>query len=164
MAGAVPTLASDGNWRVAFTPAVADISAPTVAELNAGTELAADWITPDGLNIAPSTEGRDTSTLGSTYTTMRAGRRSFENSITFYRADPPAADTAYDLLTFRAEGFLVVRRSQPNETAWTVGDDVEVYPVECGEAQLSTPAPNATQTVTVPFYVHQEPDTRATVA
>lgn len=164
MAGDVPTLASDGNWRVSWVTTIADISGPTVAELDAGTELAADFITPDGLNITPSTEGRDTSTLGSTFTTMRAGRRSFENSVTCLRAEDGSPDTAYDTLVFRATGYLVVRRTLPNADAYAAGQTVEVYPAECGEPQLSAPAPNATQTFTTPFYVTSEPDTRATVA
>lgn len=164
MAGAVPTLASDGNWRVSWVTTIADISAPTVAELNAGTELAEDFITPEGLSIEPETEGRDTSTLGSTFSTSRAGRRAFENSLTCYRAENPANDTAYDLLVFRASGYLVVRRNLASDTAYAASQEVEVYPVECGEPQLSAPAPNATQMFTVPFYVTSDPDTRATVA
>lgn len=163
----VPTLASDGNWRVSFVPAngIASKAAPTVAELDAGTELAKDWITPDGINIPPATAERPTSTVGSTFDTARVARRSFSGmSLTCYRAQPPQADTAYDLLTYGTDGFLVVRRTHPNETAYAAGQTVEVYPIECGEPALSPPAANTTQMFTTTLTLTDEPETRALVA
>jgi hypothetical protein len=162
---AVPTLASDGNWRVSWVTTIANIAAPTVAELNAGTELAQNWITPEGLNIPTGTAGRTTSTLGADTTTQRAARKNYDgSSVTCYRAEPPQADTAYDLLTYGTDGYLVVRRTLPNATAYASAQKVEVYPFECGEPSLSPPAENATQTFTTPFFLTSPANTRATIA
>lgn len=67
---------NDGKTRVAWVTSIADISAPTVAELNAGDDFT-ERITPDGLNIPAETANVDNSSLASTFTTNRVGRRGF---------------------------------------------------------------------------------------
>jgi len=153
-------LVSDGKIRVTWAPSVANINAPTVAELNAGLRL--DTVmTPDGLQISAKTADVDTSSLSSTFDTSRAGRRGFDVSVKFKRQD--AADTALSTLVFRAVGFLVVRRTVDAGTANTVGDKCEVYPGECKEGVRGYGA-NAVQTVETPIGVTSDPAVAAVVA
>jgi len=151
----------DGRVRVTSCTAIANIAAPTVAELNAGTALQG-YITPDGLDIAMDTGGVDTSNLGSTFTTMRAGRRKPAITATMHHDSP--TDTPYNLFVYRATGFLVVRRGVDATTAWTIGDKVEVYPYEAGEATQEKPEPDGTWDFTSPLFVTSDPNTRAVVA
>jgi len=151
----------DGRVRVSWLTACATTSAPTVTELNNGTALEG-FITPDGLNIGMETGGVNTSNLKSTFTTMRAGRKVPSISIKFHHDSP--TDTPYNLVPYRTNGFLAVRRGVDATTAWATGDKVEIYPVESGEAQQETPQPDGTWDFTSPMFVTSDPVTRAVVA
>src|SRR5690349_8861891 len=98
---AVSDVINDGKTKVAFATSIADISSPTVAEL----EAASDWterITPDGLAIPATTADVDNSSLASTFTTNRAGRRGFAPELTFKRGDNPTDDEPWTTLTYQA--------------------------------------------------------------
>ncbi|HWU21557.1 MAG TPA: hypothetical protein VN088_08530 [Nocardioides sp.] len=157
-------LTFDGNIKVAFVTTIADINAPTVAELTAGDELQDD-LTPDGLDTSGDTAAVDESSLGSTFSTEAAGRRSFTPSLTFKRYDSTgAATTPETTLDYRAKGYLVVRRSKLASAAFAAADKVDVYPVECGQPIPSTPAPNEVQKATVRMFMTGDPALAATVA
>lgn len=151
----------DGNIKVTFCTAIANINAPTTTELNAGASLET-LITPTGLQIKPSTAGVDTSSLASTFTTQGVGRRSFAITVEMKRQTP--TDTAFALFPYKASGYLVVRRSVTAITAWASGQPVEVYPVTVGEAELAPPAANEVQKFTSSMMVTTDPATRAAVA
>jgi hypothetical protein len=151
----------DGRVRVTWSAALGNVAAPTVAELNAGTALE-QFIQPDGLDVGMDTGGVDTSNLGSTFTTMRAGRKKPSVTIGFHHDGP--TDTPYNLLPYRTAGFIIIRRGVDRTTAWTVGDKVEVYPVETGEAVQVKPGPDSTWDFTSPMFVMADPNTRAVVA
>lgn len=151
----------DGRVRVSWLTACASVTAPTVAELTAGTAIEG-YITPDGLDIKPATGKRDTSNLGSTFSTGGAGRRSFSIAITAHHNSP--TDTAFNLLTYQATGFLAVRRGVAKDTAWTIGQKVEIYPVECCETGEVKPAPDGNWDFDVELVVTSDPSTRATVS
>lgn len=138
---------SDGKIRVAWLPAVANINAPTVAEINAGLRL--DTVmTPDGLTVTAATADVDTSSLSSTFDTKRAGRRGFTLGVKIKRQD--AADTALTTLVYRAVGFLYVRRTVDAGTAPTIADKCEIYPGECGQGTAAY-GPNTIQSLDVPI-------------
>ena len=155
-------LLSDGNIAVSWVPTISNKSAPTVAELNAGTKLEAEYLTPDGLDITPETGAVDTSSLGSTFNTSAAGRRGYETNLKAKRKT--TGDALYNLATFRAEGFIVVRRTTLATAAWAIGQKVEVYPVQLGELAYDPPEENSVTKYTIPTFITAEPDTRATVA
>lgn len=153
----------DGKTRVVWATSIASISAPTVAEIEAGDDFT-ERITPDGLTITPETADVDNSHLASTFTTNRAGRRSFTIELTFKRGDNATDDLPNTTLRYQTTGFLVVRRVLPYATAWAAGQTVEVYPVECGEPQQTPPAPNEVAKFMSPMKLTDEPDTEALVA
>ncbi len=147
----MPTIADmllDGNLKASWVPTVAAIAAPTVAELNAGVELETR-LTPDGLNIAFTTNMIDNSALNSTYETEQVGRSKVTTTLKFKAGATGTSDVVRDALTFRAVGYLVVRRGIDSATAWAATQEVEVYPSQCGRPNPDVPAPNAIQTVTV---------------
>lgn len=156
-------LVSDGKIRVQWVPGatgIANIAAPTVAELNSGMRLDVQ-MTPDGLATPASTADVDTSALSSTFDTKRAGRRSFANTVKIKKQD--AADTILNTLVYKANGFLVVRRNLDAGTAFAAGHNVEVYPSECGQPNPSY-GPNTIQAVEIALLNHTEPNTAAVVA
>ncbi|MEU5664761.1 hypothetical protein [Streptomyces longwoodensis] len=156
-------LISDGKTRVAWLSTVANINAPTTAELNAGADYT-KRITPDGLKLDPSTADVDTSSLASTFDTKTVGRVGFDVELTFKRGDNPTDDAPYSTLKYGVSGYLVVRRGLAYTTAWATGQKVEVYPITCGEPQNSSPAANEVMKFVSPMRVTDTPATAATVA
>lgn len=151
----------DGRVTVVWCNAVANLAAPTAAEANGGVRLET-LITPDGLDIKMNTGSVNTSNLGSTFTTMRAGRRAPEVSITFHHDSP--TDTAWNLFPYRTTGVLLVRRGIDKATSFASGQRVAALPLEAGEADEAKPAPDSNYDFTVPFFVYLDPETRAVIA
>ena len=151
-------LTYDGMMRVAFVPTIANIAAPTVAELGAGIDLT-PRLAPDGLSRSADTGSVDTTKMNSTANTQKAGRRSFTASVTYVRGTDEPATEVEEALTYRAAGFLVIRSNVTWETPWTAAQVVEVYPVEVGEANPGAPGPDTQQSVEVPLLVTDTPRT-----
>lgn len=159
-------LSFDGNMRVAFVPTIANISAPTAVECTGGTDLT-PRLTPDGLTISTETASIDATKMNSTANSVKAGRRSYELSITYTRGTTAPELAIETALAYRASGYLVVRRDIAYSTAFAAAQKVEVYPIEVGEANPASPAPDALQNVEVPLMVTADPKTitsRATLA
>jgi hypothetical protein len=153
----------DGNVRVDYLPACVDISAPTVAEYNAGTRLDST-MTPDGLmGFEADTTGVDNSKLSSTYTSNRPGRVANAN-VGLRLFKQTGSDTIHDLLVYGTEGFIAIRRSLDADTAPAAAQKVQIFPIACGETKYLTPAPNEYEKYEVPLFVHTQPQLRATVA
>ena len=145
-------LTFDGMIRVALVPTITSMAAPTVAELTAGVDLT-PRLTPDGLSVGSDTASVDNNKMTSTFNTQKAGRRSFTASVKYVRGTA-AGETAIEAaLTYRATAYLVVRRDVAYSAAWTAAQKVEVYPVEVGEANPDSPAPDALQAVEVPLMI-----------
>ncbi|MFD0570134.1 hypothetical protein ACFQ0T_14035 [Kitasatospora gansuensis] len=130
---------SDGRTRAVWCSTIANIFAPTAAELTAGMDLTVR-ITPDGLKVDPTTASVDTGSLASTYDTEEVGRVKFDNELTLKRGTTGPEDLPYGTLVYGVHGFLVIRRAIAFATAWTAGQQVEVYPSVCGE-RMNKPRP-----------------------
>lgn len=153
-------LISDGKIRVYWVPSIANIAAPTVAELNAGIRLD-NIMTPDGWGIEPTTAAVDTSSLSSTYDTEKAGRRKFAGNITVKKQQ--GTDTVRSTLVYQAEGNLVKRDDLNAGDAWASAQKVKVYPAQCGEPS-ELYGPNTSQRYQVPIFTPSDANTNATVA
>jgi hypothetical protein len=137
----VADIGADGKIRVYWVPSVSNQNAPTTTELNAGTDLTAT-MTPDGLSgFQPDTADVDSSSLASTFTSNVNGRTSFSNTqLTLKRQS--GTDTIFNLLVRDTAGYVVIRRSVTQSTAWTTAQAIEVYPALCEEVARMDPAPN----------------------
>lgn len=140
----------DGRVRVQWCTAIANMAAPTTAELNAGTALET-YITPTGLNITPTTGAVDVSNLGSKANAERAGRVKYAIKCAFHHDG--TSDVAWNLFSFRTNGFMVVRRGIDRTTAFASTQQVEVYAVECGEPDQTDPAPSGVWDFNVDFFL-----------
>lgn len=156
-------LISDGKTRVVWVSSLSNLAAPTTTELNAGQELTAR-ITPDGLKVDPTTADVDTSSLASTFDTKEVGRVGYETELTFKRGSTTPEDWPYQNLTYGVHGVLVIRRGTEVATAWTAGQQVETYPVVCGERANVAPAANEVTKFMSPIKVYAPPSTNAVVA
>lgn len=156
-------IVTDGKTKVWSVPSIANIAAPTTAELNAGTALEG-VMTPDGLQgFEADTADVDNSSLKSTFDTKKAGRAAFSNTMLRLKKQS-GTDSVYDTLVREYVTHVVIRRGTDSDTAWTAGDEVEVYPVECGEVRNLPPEANTVQRYEVPIKVTTEPNLRAVVA
>jgi hypothetical protein len=154
---------ADGRTRVYSVPTIANIAAPTVAELNAGVRLDI-FMTPDGLvGYEAETAGIDNSKLSSTFNTQSAGRVSFSGSL-LRLIKQTGTDTVYNTLVNQFATNIVIRRDTDAATAWTIADKAEVYPVQCGEVRNLSPEANSVHKYEVPTMITSQPNMRATVA
>lgn len=156
-------IVADGKTRVSWVPAIGNIASPTQAELNAGTQLQS-LLTPDGLSgFQPDTAKVDTSSLASTFSTARNGRTSFDSPmLTLKKQD--TSDTVYTTTLIRgATGFIAIRTSITESSAWANGQAVRIYPVECGEVQHVDIEANSLERYQVPLTITSSPNLRASV-
>lgn len=154
---------TDGRTKVSSVPSISNIASPTVAELNAGVALDG-LITPDGVvGFEPDTGDVDNSKLNSTFSTTSAGRASFSGTM-LRLIKQIGVDTVYNTLVYAFASNVVIRRDVTATTAWTVGDKVEVYPVQCGEVRNLAPEGNSVHKYEVPMKITAQPNLRATVA
>lgn len=155
----------DGMTRVAFVPTIANIAAPTVAELNAGTLLTSTLV-PTGLEGFENTTAEvDNTSLASTFDTKLPGRQSFSGTgLVLKKQD--GTDTVYNLLSVPAtNGYIVIRDGVAQATAWTVGDKVEVHPVRTAtHSMLGRGEANTVLRYRVPTPITSQPNLKAVVA
>ncbi|MEV5138426.1 hypothetical protein AB0K71_05710 [Streptomyces syringium] len=156
-------LISDGKTKVCWASSLTSQTAPTATELNALADYTLR-ITPDGLKIDPDTAEVDTSSLGSRFDTMETGRVKFSVELTFKKGTTVQEQAPWSTLTYGTHGYLVVRRGIDYETAFAAGQNVEVYPVACGEPAEQPPAANEVSKFVSKMMLTSAPTTRATVA
>jgi len=154
---------ADGRTRVYQVPTIANIAAPTVAELNAGVDLSS-LITADGLmGFQPDTAEVDTSALNSTYGTKLPGRIALSGTGLRLKKQS-GTDTVYNTLIYGFATNIVIRRDITSTTAWATSQAVEVYPGQFGERKNLDPAPNEVHKYEAPFFVSPQPNIAATTA
>jgi hypothetical protein len=159
----MPDITADGKTRVYWVTTIANTAAPTTTELNAGISLQST-LTADGLNgLAPDTADVDTSSLASTFNTTVNGRTSFSNTMLRLKKQS-GTDTIFTTLVRDTAGYLVVRRSVTESTAWASAQAVEVYPALCGEVARMDPEPNSVERYQIPIKITASPSLRAAVA
>jgi hypothetical protein len=155
-------IVADGRTRVSWVGSIANKQSPTVAELNAGIQLQS-FMTADGLaGLQPDQTTIPTTSLASKTGTARNGRTNFDQvTPTFKKQD--ASDTPYTTLLKGTSGYLVVRNSIDEATAWAAGQGCRVYPAECGEIAWMDPEENSLERYQIPMTVTADPAQRAVV-
>lgn len=154
---------TDGNIKVTFVPSVANIAAPTVAELTAGTTLEC-LITADGADVSVSEDVISIPKLCETSNSEAPGRTTYKITLTIVRKDNPTEDVAWTTLLRKTAGFLVFRYGPPVTTAYATTQSVQVFPGTFGERMPQKPAANAAVTFQSMFYSSAVPDLDAVVA
>jgi hypothetical protein len=159
---------ADGNLKVAWVPAIANTSAPTVAELTAAgvvdlsSYLTADGFTPGG-DEATVTDDR----LSSTQTFERPGRHTDTLNLMYvYRQQEPGSATnkAFATLKRLTTGFIVSRWGADFDTAFAAGQIVDVMPAQCGKQMKQPPEANSVLKVGQRLFITGEMQRDVTVA
>lgn len=174
----------DAWTRVAFPPAVADISAPTIDELTAVVddyyldvyteeyigELAWAYdlnaeLALDGLVLPKVTESVDATPWKGGLQQERPTRYGIRGArLEGFRRKPPAIEVLWEGARFKEQRVLVIRRGVRWSVDWTAGDKVEVYRVIIGKRFVAPSAASAATTFTVPLFVTAEDDDAVLVA
>jgi hypothetical protein len=144
-------------------PSIANIAAPTAAEINAGIRIS-QWMTKDGATgFQPDTADAPTSGKESTFDTATNGRISFSSPrFTFKKQD--GTDTVFNTLIQNAVGYGVRRNSLAATTAVASAQKLEVYPLICSATARVDQDDNQPEKIMVPVKITSAPNLRAAVA
>lgn len=142
-----------------FLPAVANLAAPTAAEITAGTNLTSFLISLNASSQGNTVPTPDISTL---FETSIPGTVQASLTADFYRDD--TTDTAWTTLARSTEGFFVIQRYGNTGGNPATADDVEVWPIMVVSRTMSNMANNTAMTFTVTCSVPVEPNESAVVA
>lgn len=154
---------NDGNIKVTYVPSIANKSAPTVAELGAGTDLEC-LITADGLQPTVNEEVVSIPKLCETIVAEGPGRATHQIVLTMVRKTESAEDVGWTTMLRGTEGFLVIRYGVAYDTAYASGDDVQVFPGKAGERRPQAPEANSATQFQSQWYVSAQPDLDGVVA
>lgn len=155
----MPRTISNGEVRVYFSPTIATPTAPTVAEITAGTD-----ITPFMSSLDTPLDGNapDASDLSSAFNKTVAGKYGGSASAQMYRDD--TTDTAFAAFPRGTTGYLVIRRFGGSTTAIAIADVVDVWNVRVITRSDVTLDDESVQAFTVDFATLDEPTIGAVVA
>lgn len=148
----MPRLIADGEVKFSFVPTIADTSAPTVLEIDAGTDVT-EWFasldTPLDGSAVPAPN------LSTAFRVTVAGKYGGEITGEAYRDD--TADDAWALFPRNTTGYMVIRRFGGSDVAYAVADELEVWHVR---VITRSPAPmdeEGVQMFTITMAVLDEP-------
>lgn len=153
----------DGATKVTYVPAIANIAAPTVAELTAGTDLEC-LTTADGLSQTVNEDVVSIPKLCEILNAESPGRVNFQIVLTLVRQDADVDDVAWTTLIRKTAGFLVIRDGVDYQTAYAAGDKVQVFPGAAGERRPNAREANGAVTFNSQWYVNKQYDLDAVVA
>lgn len=111
-----------GITRIGFVPVIADVNAPTRAELDAGTDLTREVVGASGWQI--SSNRVTYNPLHSRFTPSISGRDSVEDSSLTLPQDVAGQDVR-TILPRNSKGFIVIMHGGD-----VVGSPMDVWPVE----------------------------------
>lgn len=136
----------EGNLKVAFLPAIADVDEPSLAGDFGGAEIEVScYLVGDGVsNHGGSQETRTDRRLCSRQVFESPGSITYTVGEITYVYDPQdpedagGENEAYAELSVDRVGFLVLRWGVPYEDDYAIGDIIDIFPVILG-AQFKNP-------------------------
>ena len=151
---------NENTW-VGFATAVANISAPTSAEITGAVDL-----TPFVISLNASSRGNTvpTPSFDSLFETTASGTSAATFDADFYRDDED--DTAWETLPRGTRGFFIISRfgGTGTDNLPVATDEVEVWPVMVTSRTMANMSSNTVLTFTISCSVNVEPDEDAVVA
>ena len=153
----------DGFLKVWVVDSIASQSAPTIGEINAGTEVT-PFLTPAGLDTPEEGTDADISNLSSARDQSIPATIGGELTAEYYRDD--AADDAWNNQARLTITNLVVARfgGSGTDNAIIAADVVEVYPVRISQRSPSRAVRGEAMRFVVNYALSGDPDLAATVA
>ena len=117
-----------GVLELFYVATVANASAPTSTELNAGTDLTG-FLTDGGISTPFDGSIVDASDMSSKFNKTAPGTYGGQPlTLELYRDD--SADTAWSTLTRGTSGYIAIARfGLATKGTWAVGDKVDLWPI-----------------------------------
>jgi hypothetical protein len=167
----IPTaVVADGKLAVLWVPTggIADVDAPTSAELVAGTVTnITGWLTADGFTPSADEQTVADERLSTTQSFSAPGRYSQGLKIKYvYDQQAPPGDAenvVYETFKRGVQGYIVTRAGLAFDTAFTDGDVVDVWPVTCGVQSKISPDANTVLRVEQTLHVRNAVETDVVV-
>lgn len=152
-------LIADGEVKMQWAPTVADMTAPTAAEITAGDE-----ITSFISSLETPLEGSapDASDVSSAFNKTVAGTYGGSVSAEMYRDDTD--DDAFAMFPRNTTGYLIIRRFGGSDVDFAAADEVEVWHLRVITRSPSNIDRETVQSFNVQFATLSEPEVEATVA
>lgn len=147
----------EGNTKVYWLTACANIAAPTLAEITAGKYIGA-YATKDGVALNTSQASVDTAGIDSLWDTMIGGSAGMTPELTLFR-DNVSETNGWDLIVQGSQGFLLISYFGTPVT----GSKAAVIPAEMGLGKPNNSAANEAQKFTVSFFMRAQPNLKAVV-
>jgi hypothetical protein len=146
----------DGNLRTDWVTKIADVKAPTPAELNATDSFILGWYMPtDGFKLTHSQDMVDDDREASPAAGQIPGQEKFTDGeltlIDNVNKGEGSDNKAVDTLKKGTVGYIVRRRGKDVAEPYAAGDIVSVYKVTIGIKTPVAHAANARQLSTVSF-------------
>lgn len=150
---------SNGEVKIWWVTTIADTTAPTVAEIGAGTDVTGFM---SSLDTPLDGNAVDSSDLSSAFNKTVAGKFGGNVNAQMYRDDTD--DDAFILFPRNTTGFLVIRRFGGSDVAVGAGDEVDVWPLRVITRSDVPLDDESVQAFTANFAALDEPDIAVTVA
>jgi hypothetical protein len=148
----IPSTPADGKVNRVFVPKIADIHAPTLEEINAGTDLS-NYVMLGGWNCEPSQDAISDQRENSTQDFETPGRKKLSGPtvevIDNTNTDHEDQNAAMETLTEGVEGFWVTRRGMDTDKAFAADQIVGVYAARIGMSSTIKPDANTVQRSTI---------------
>lgn len=150
-------------WWVPGADGIADIAAPTVDEIEAGTDLS-PFIKKEGVKVGATQNNVNNATIETAYDAENVGSWKTTPELTMFRDAVSGDDDAWTLCVYGAVGFIVVRRGTTNITAVAAAQRVEVYPAQMHQPIMMDTAANENAAFVEKFATTSTPNLKAVVA
>lgn len=167
----MPKMLSDGNHKLTWVPdgGIANVAAPTVAELSAGGVLELSClVTANDFALGPTGDNEiNDPALCSESNSTAPGRTNYEGAMNFFRWIPAGEDDAWNTFTGKGiAGYLVHRIGKHHTASYAATDEVQVFGVITGTPSPVAPAADGGyEKFRQMFHVQgEEVDLRAAVA
>lgn len=148
----MPRLISNGEVRVWWLTTVTP-TAPTVAQINAGTDITGFV---SSIDTPLDGDAVDASDLSSAFNKTVAGKFGGNVNSTMYRDD--TTDTAFNLFPRNTTGYLVIRRFGGSTTAPAAAQKVDVWNLRVITRSDAALEDNTVQAFTANFAALNEPN------
>lgn len=133
-------LAYEGRTKVVYTATIAVETAPTEAEVAAGTDLTT-YVTKDGVNPGTTNNRIDTGGIDDVFDSQIQGSWGAEFQLTCMRDD--TTDLAWETLQRGVQGYIII--GYDSAAGIAAGDTVQVWAVEFGTPLMQPSASNTVQ-------------------
>ena len=137
----IPGTSAEGNITTLWVPTIADIKRPTMAELEAGTDIS-NYVMLGGWTFEPSQDTVSDQRENSTQDFGAPGRKSAGDIsievIDNTNTEHAEQNKAVTLMAEGSSGFIVRRRGMATDAPLAAEQKLTVVSVKCGEKKVST--------------------------